>query len=170
MRNRIRFAITLAGVVLSALPNLAMAQSGPGDPQGGQAASIEGTWILNVQVAPGVSFWALQSFTAGGVTVATGSNDRIPSPTSPYGVMSPLYGSWTRIDDNHYTLTICFFFFDTTGAPRGMFKTNETLRLTGNNSLEGQGVGFSCYISGTQCGGPFPPITITGTRLIPQAP
>ena len=102
MRNPIRFAITLAGAVLCALPNLAIAQSGPGGSQGGQAAAIEGTWIVSIhRTVTGVTFSALQSFTAGGVTVATGSGDRIPPPP-----ISPLYGSWKRVDGNNYILTI----------------------------------------------------------------
>jgi hypothetical protein len=40
------------------------------------AAPIEGTWIVQVhRVTQGVTFTALQSFTAGGVTLATGTLD-----------------------------------------------------------------------------------------------
>jgi hypothetical protein len=60
----------------------------------GLAARIEGTWILKIQrVTQGDTFSALQSFTAGGVTLATGTIDRTPPPP-----ISPLYGSWRRID------------------------------------------------------------------------
>src|SRR5207237_8034881 len=53
----------------------------------GLSARIEGTWILNIdRVTQGFSFTALQSFTAGGVTVATGTIDRTPPPP-----LSPLY-------------------------------------------------------------------------------
>src|SRR5215472_320486 len=116
MKNRIRFAITLAGAVFCALPDLAMAQSGPGDSQGGQAAAIEGTWIATVHIAPGVSFTALASFTAGGVTLATGTSDRqlpfAPAPTAP---ISPLNGSWTRVANNTYIASLNFFTFDING-------------------------------------------------------
>lgn len=170
MKNRIRFAITLAGAALCALPNLSMAQNGSGDSQGGQAPSIEGTWIFNVQVAPGVAFTALQSFTAGGVAVATGSGDRtLFSMLSP-GSLSPLYGAWSGADST-YTVTICAFTFDLTGKALQMFKTYETLRLMdNNNTLMGTGVGVLCDLNGmTGCaslGGP--PIVITGKRLIAQ--
>jgi hypothetical protein len=169
MKNRIRFAITLAGVAFCALSNLAMAQGGPGNSQGDQPAAIEGTWIFKVQVAPGVAFIALQSFTAGGVTVATGTSDRMmpfaPAPTAP---ISPLYGSWSQKDDNTYVATICFFTFNAAGVATGMFKTNETFRLTGNNTLIGMGVGFSCAPDGSGCGAGQPPIAITGTRVNAQ--
>ena len=169
MKTRIRFAITLAGAVLCALPNLAMAQGCPGDSQGGQAAAIEGTWIFAVQVAPGVAFTALQSFTAGGVTLATGTSDRMPPfAPAPTALISPLYGSWSRTEQNTYVATICFFTFNSAGVSTGMFKTNETFRLTGDNSLVGTGVGLSCLPDGSNCMSAGPPITITGTRLIAQ--
>src|SRR4051812_45446756 len=67
-------------------------QSGTFDPRHNHAAHIEGTWIFSIDRAPqGISFSALQSFTAGGVTVATGTIDRTPPPP-----ISPLYGSWRR--------------------------------------------------------------------------
>src|SRR4051794_34448049 len=68
-------------------------------------APLEGTWILTIdRVSQGFSFSALQSFTAGGVTVATGTVDRIPAPP-----ISPLYGSWRRTGHNRYSVAICFF-------------------------------------------------------------
>src|SRR5260370_34470522 len=95
--SRLKAAIACASALL-ALGPVAIAQSGPGDSQGGQAASIEGTWILSIhRVAQGITFSALQSFTAGGVTVATGTIDRTPPPP-----ISPLYGSWRRAGDNTY--------------------------------------------------------------------
>jgi hypothetical protein len=173
MKNQIRFAITLAGVVLFALPNLAMAQSGPGDSQDGQAAAIEGTWIVTIhRVVTGVTFSALQSFTAGGVTVATGSGDRLPAPMSPpYSPpLSPLYGSWKRVDENNYIVTICFFAFDSSGSPLGMIKTPEALHMVDDNNLTGTGTGLACDINGNNCVNINSPITVTGKRLIAQAP
>src|SRR5689334_25167186 len=61
-------------------------------------APIEGTWILTIdRVSQGFSFSALQSFTAGGVTLATGTADRTAPPP-----ISPLYGSWRRTGHNRY--------------------------------------------------------------------
>lgn len=166
MKNRIRFAIALAGAVLCALPNLAIAQSSPSDSQDGQAAAIEGTWIVSIhRTVTGIAFSALQSFTAGGVIVATGSGDRIPPPP-----ISPLYGSWKRTDDNTYVALICFFLFDSAGNAIGMLQTPETLHLTGDNSLVGTGSGLLCDINGNNCVNINSPITIAGKRLIAQAP
>jgi len=166
MRNRIRIAITFAGAVLCALPNAAMAQPGPGDSQGGQAAAIEGTWILNIhRVVTGITFTALQSFTAGGVTLATGTMDRTPPPP-----ISTLYGSWRRVDENSYVATICFFVFDSAGNALAMIKTPEALQVVDENNLTGTGTGFACDINGNNCVNINSPITITGKRLIAQAP
>ena len=175
MKNRIRFAITLAGAVLCALPNVAMAQSGPGDSQGGQAAAIEGTWIWTIhRVADGVTFSALSSFTAGGVALATGTIDRTPPPP-----VSPLMGSWRRTDNNTYVATINFFIFDSAGNALLMFQNNMTIHLIDDNNLRGVGTACTWNIIGhiiqippavpaATCT-PVPGgITFTGTRLPAQ--
>lgn len=164
MKNRTCFAITLAGTLLCALPDLAVAQSGPADPSSGLAAPIEGTWIVSVhRVVTGITFTALQSFTAGGVTLATGTIDRTPPPP-----ISPLYGSWRRLHDNSYAVTINFFIFDSGGTAIGMLQNNETFRLTDDNNVVGSGTAFFCDINGNNCVNVNSPITITGKRLIAQ--
>ena len=164
MKNRIRFAIAVAGAVLCVLPNAAMAQSSPGDSQGGQAAAIEGTWIVTIhRTVTGITFSALQSFTAGGVVLATGTIDRTPPPP-----ISPLYGSWSRTDNNTYAATLNFFIFDTMGNAVGMLQNNETFRLTDDNHIVGSGIAFLCDINGNNCVNVNSPITITGKRLIAQ--
>ncbi len=166
MSNRLRIATTVAGAVLCTLPELAIAQPGPGDSQGGQAAAIEGTWIVNIhRVVTGITFTALQSFTAGGATLATGSMDRTPPPP-----ISPLFGSWTRVGQNTYVATICFFVFDSAGNALAMIKTPEALHMVDDNNLTGTGTGFACDINGNNCVNINSPITITGKRLIAQAP
>jgi hypothetical protein len=153
-----------------------MAQSGPGDSQGGQAAAIEGTWIVTVdRVSQNIKFSALQSFTAGGVVLATGTLDRTPPPA-----ISPLYGSWTRTDNNTYVATLNFFIFDSLGNPLLMFQNNEIFHLTDDNTLVGTGTACTWNIVGgivqlPAQGGTCSPvpgggITITGTRLIAQGP
>ena len=130
----------------------------------GLAAPIEGTWIFNIyRVTQGFSFSALQSFTAGGVTLATGTVDRMPPPP-----ISPLYGSWSRQDSNSYAATICFFVFNDAGTALVMIKTNETFRLTGKNDLVGTGEAVVCDINGDNCVDAGSPITITGKRVIAQ--
>jgi hypothetical protein len=132
---------------------------------GGLAARIEGTWILKIQrVTQGDTFSALQSFTAGGVTLATGTIDRTPPPP-----ISPLYGSWRRIDDQSYAATICFFAFDPAGNAVAMIKTNETFQLTDDNNVVGSGTGFACDIDGDNCVNVGLAITLTGKRVIAES-
>jgi hypothetical protein len=132
---------------------------------GGLAARIEGTWILRIQqVTQGITFSALQSFTAGGVTLATGTIDRTPPPP-----ISPLYGSWRRIDDHSYAATICFFAFDAAGNAIAMIKTNETFQLTDDNNVVGSGTGFACDIDGDNCVNVGLAITLTGKRVIAES-
>jgi hypothetical protein len=167
MKNRIRFAITLAGVVMCALPNLAMAQSGLGDP-----TAIEGTWIMTITpMGAPAGFTALVWFSAGGTTGATGTDDRLPPfalvPTEP---ISTLIGSWTRTDNNTYVSSINFFSFDPVlGTAVYMIQNNITYSLTDYNHLKGHGNSVKCDISETpHCSLYNPSIKVTGTRLIAQ--
>jgi hypothetical protein len=131
----------------------------------GLSAPIEGTWILTInRVNEGISFSALQSFTAGGVTLATGTIDRTPPPP-----ISPLYGSWRRMDHDSYAVAICFFVFDPAGNAVAMIKTPETFQVVDNDNLKGSGKGLLCDIHGDNCVDVNSPITITGKRLIAQS-
>lgn len=127
-------------------------------------APIEGTWILMIdRVSQGFSFSALQSFTAGGVAVATGTVDRIPPPA-----ISPLYGSWRRTGHNRYSVAICFFAFDSAGNAVAMIKTPEALHMVDSDNLTGSGTALACDIHGDNCVDTNSPITITGKRLIAE--
>jgi len=142
------------------------AQSGAFDSRHNRAAHIEGTWILSIdRVAQGISFSALQSFTAGGVTLATGTIDRTPPPP-----ISPLYGSWRRVDHDTYVATICFFAFDNSGKAVATIKTPETIRVIDKNNLTGSGTSLACDVNGDNCVDINSPITYTGKRLIAQGP
>jgi hypothetical protein len=146
-------------VVVACISTPAKAEDGSG-----LAAPIEGTWIFKVyRVTQGFSFSALQSFTAGGVTLASGTVDRTPAPA-----ISPLYGSWSRHGDNSYAATICFFVFNDAGTALVMIKTNETFRLTDKNHVVGNGEAVVCDINGDNCVDAGSPITITGKRVIAQ--
>src|SRR5437763_16451242 len=69
-RNLGFVVLTSAALALGACATCSAATADNG--RSGLSAPIEGTWILNIdRVTQGFSFTALQSFTAGGVTVAT---------------------------------------------------------------------------------------------------
>jgi hypothetical protein len=144
---------------------IASAQSGASESRDRQAAHIEGTWILNInRVNQGITFSALMSFAAGGVTLATGTIDRTPPPP-----ISPLYGSWRRVGHDSYVATICFFVFDTAGKAVAMIKTNETIQVDrDSDKLTGSGTGLACDIDGENCVDINSPITFTGKRLIAE--
>jgi hypothetical protein len=130
------------------------------------SAPIEGTWIMTIhRVNQGITFSSLQSFTAGGVTVATGTVDRTPPPP-----ISPLYGSWKRTGHNRYVFTICFFFFDEAGNALGMLKTPASFRMEDDNHLTGSGTGLSCDINGDNCVDINSSIAFTGKRLMAEGP
>lgn len=134
------------------------------DSQVSRNAPIEGTWIFTVdRVSQGFSFSALQSFTAGGVTLATGTVDRTPPPP-----ISPLYGSWRRTGPNSYSVAICFFAFDSAGTAVAMIKTHETFQMVDHDNLTGSGTALACDIHGNNCVDANLPITIAGKRLIPD--
>jgi hypothetical protein len=112
----------------------------------------------------------MMSFTAGGVTLATGTSDRLPplapTPTAP---ISRLYGSWRQMDNNTYIVTINFFTFDAGGNAVNMFQNNDTIRLNDHDHLVGTGNGFLCKTDGDNCVSQTPSgpsIIITGERLI----
>ena len=123
-------------------------------------ASIEGTWLVTVdRINQGVKFTAFQSFTAGGVALATGSIDRTPPPA-----ISPIYGSWARAR-NRIDVTIYFFVFDLNGKALFLIKNNETFRLPDANHLIGSGIAFMCDLQGEHCVNVGSPIQITGKRV-----
>jgi hypothetical protein len=99
MNRTRRSSSMLLGVTILALAiggiNAAAVAQAPG-----LSAPIEGSWIFTITGTqdPTLSFTAVSSFAAGGVFVATGSNDRI-------NPVSPLYGSWNRIGPNSFGST-----------------------------------------------------------------
>jgi hypothetical protein len=126
---------------------------------------IEGTWVLKIhRVTSGINFTALQSFTAGGVTLAPGTIDRTPPPP-----ISPLYGSWKCTGHKSYALTINFFVFDPAGTAVAMIKNPETLQIEDedNDKLTGSGISFACDINGDNCVDANMSIMFTGERVEP---
>ena len=149
-------------------------------------APIEGTWIQKILPAGAPApFIALVSFSAGGVTEATGTADRNSPWASPAAPQSILIGSWRRSDNNTtgpdapvaertttqtYVSTLPFFSFDTTnntGKAVNMYQNYITYWLTDYNTIEGVGTGVKCDLDGTNCAA-YGSLTICGTRLIAQ--
>lgn len=127
-------------------------------------APIEGTWIVQVhRVTQNITFTALQSFTAGGVTLATGTIDRTPLPP-----ISPLYGTWRRIGDNSYATSLSFFIFDEAGNAVAMLQNYETFHLNADDEIVGGGDAYICSPSGDNCVNVNSPITLTGKRMNAQ--
>jgi hypothetical protein len=155
------FVSMLSTTSSPALAQIELQESSGGD---NREASIEGTWLVTVdRVNDRVKFTAFQSFTAGGVALATGSIDRTPPPA-----ISPIYGSWARKARNSVDVTIYFFVFDLTGKALFLIKNNETFRLSGANNLVGSGVAFMCDLKGEHCVSVGSPIQITGKRVVPE--
>jgi hypothetical protein len=157
------------GVLLLSAATLAVSLGGTSTAaaqheRSGLAAPIEGTWIFTIhRVKQDLTFTAFQSFTAGGVTLATGTADRTPPPP-----ISPLIGSWKRMHGDQYGATLCFFIFDTEGKPLHMFKNYLTLSVTNKDTLEGGGDADLCDPDGSNCVIFDDQITIVGERLVAQ--
>src|SRR4051794_23922541 len=98
---------TAAALVLAVAALAIGSQPARAQGESGLKAPIDGTWILQVhRVTQNITFTAFQSFTAGGVTLATGTADRTPPPA-----ISPLYGTWRRTGENSYATSLSFFIF-----------------------------------------------------------
>jgi hypothetical protein len=154
----------LLGLAVLALAVGSMSTSAKADDS--SPAPAQGTWLTAItrinQV--GQDFTALVSMTAGGVWLATGSNDRLN------GGVSPLYGSWERISENRYSSRAYFFAFDPSGNPVVMLRADTTFKLNNKNHLEGSGLGYVCSLQGKgqDCvRTPEVDITFTADRVVP---
>ena len=156
-------ALVLATAVL-AFGSLSQPARAQGD--SGLRAPIEGTWILQVhRVTQNITFTALQSFAAGGVTLATGTVDRTPPPP-----ISPLYGTWKRIGPNNYETSLSFFIFDGAGNAAAMLQNYETFHLNAYDEIVGTGEAYVCEPTGDNCVNINSPITFTGKLMNAQQP
>ena len=154
--TRIALPLALLTLALCGLTSVARAQQ-----QGSAlAAPIEGTWIMQVhRVTQDVTFTALQSFTAGGVTLATGTLDRTPPPA-----ISPLYGTWQRAGQNTYATSLSFFIFDEAGSAIAMLQNYETFHLDASHGIVGTGEAYLCDTLGENCT-QVESLTFTGKRM-----
>jgi hypothetical protein len=132
--------------------------------ESGRRPRIEGTWIMQVhRVKQNFTFTALQSFTAGGVTLATGTADRTPPPP-----ISPLYGTWKRVGENSYATSLSFFIFDEAGNAVAMLQNYETFHLNAHDHIVGTGEAYLCDTNGDNCVNANSPITFTGKLMNAQ--
>ena len=82
------------------------AQSESSESREGAGRSIEGSWLLTVTIpALNVSFTAITTFAAGGVSSSTGASDRLAQ-------ISPLYGTWKQTGVDRFDRTVYFFQLD----------------------------------------------------------
>ena len=90
-------------------------------------------------------------------------------PWTKVNPVSPVFGSWKRIDANRVSGVIYFFLFDAAGNPVGMLKTEELFLLNGRNPLSGAGSSFVCDVEGNNCSnhGTEALIAFTGKRIVP---
>jgi hypothetical protein len=156
-------ALVLAAAVLAigSVSQPARSQSGSG-----LREPMEGTWIMQVhRVTQNITFTAFQSFTAGGVTLATGTIDRTPPPP-----ISPLYGTWKRIGENTYAASLSFFIFDGAGTAVAMLQNYETFQLNADEEIVGTGEAYVCDPNGDNCVNFTEKITFTGKRMNAQHP
>jgi hypothetical protein len=154
------------GALVLAAAALSVSQPARAENGSGLGAPIEGTWIFQVHRAnQDFTFTAFQSFTAGGVTLATGTADRIPPPA-----ISPLYGTWKRIRGNSYATSLSFFIFDGAGNAVAMLQNYETFELNRDNEIVGTGEAYVCEPNGDNCVNINSPITFTGKRMNAQYP
>jgi hypothetical protein len=132
--------------------------------QDSRPAPVQGTWIMQVhRVKQNITFTALQSFTAGGVTLATGTVDRTPPPP-----ISPLYGTWKRIGENSYANSLSFFIFDGDGNAVAMLQNYATFHLNAYHDIVGRGEAYLCDPKGDNCVNANSPITFTGKLMNAQ--
>jgi len=161
-----KFGIRVMVLVAAAFAIGSVSQIAKAQNESGLAAPIEGTWITQVhRVTQNITFTAFQSFTAGGVTLATGTIDRTPPPA-----ISPLYGTWKRTGGNTYATSLSFFIFDEAGNVVAMLQNYETFQLTGEDEMVGTGEAYVCQPNGDNCVNIHSPITFTAKRMNAQQP
>lgn len=163
MARKLR-AAAIASTMFALLPGLSSTANAQ-DERSGLSAPVEGSWIFTVSAINGsYSFTAVASFTAGGVFLATGSNDRvIPA--------SVLFGSWKRKARNRFDASANFFAFNAAGAAVAMNRVVQTFELRSRDEMVGVGEFSICEVSGENCQrAPQIDFQVTAKRIIPEDP
>jgi len=149
------FAASLLALVLSAAIVPANAQSSANDDHFGRSASIEGSWIFDIDVLadqqPVAHFNSLISFGGGGIVVTT--------PSAP--PMGTFYGAWKCKRSGS-----CEAVFYAFASSSRMVRLSLRLHLTGPNNLAGTGEGASCDLLGENCVDQPGGFRFTGKRIV----
>jgi hypothetical protein len=152
------FAASLLALVLLAAIVPANAQSSASADNAGNSASIEGSWIFNIDVLlaqqPIATFNSLISFGGGGIVVTT--------PSAP--PMGTFYGAWKCKKSDGCSAVFYAFASDSTGNV-ALQRLSLRLHLTGPNSLAGTGEGSSCNLQGENCVDQPGGFRFTGKRI-----
>lgn len=152
------FAASLLALALSAAIVPANAQSSTYADNFNNSASIEGSWIFNIDVLvaeqPVATFNSLISFGGGGIVVTT--------PSAP--PMATFYGAWKCKKSDSCTSVFYAFATDSTGNV-ALQRLSLRLHLTGRNSLAGTGEGSSCNLQGENCVDQPGGFRFTGKRI-----
>ena len=129
---------------------------------------MEGAWIFTfvTPTAPGLTNYALATFTADGLitTVANAAAPPIPPVQNLGNQISGGLGEWVRIGDKQFRFTQMQLIFKN-GVPGGFQRTRVTFTL--NDSLDGAvGTTFAEFLDldGNIVFGA--PATVSGTRIV----
>lgn len=153
-------AVLLSALLLSNWAVPVWAQSESPESREGAGTSIEGSWLVTVNIpAAKLSFTAVTTFAAGGVSTSTGALDRLAQN-------SPLFGTWKQTGVNRFDRTVYFFQFDPLGVPLRMLKNKEVYHLKPRNQFEGEGRQYVCDLNGEYCVDQNTPFNFTG-RFVP---
>jgi hypothetical protein len=157
------FAASLLALVLSAAIVPANAQSSTYASNVGNSASIEGSWIFNIDVSlaqqPVATFNSLISFGAGGIVVTSPS-------TSPLAIF---YGAWSPMKPNSFSAVFYTFAPDSTGTGVVLQRLSIRSHLTDQNNLAGTGGRSTCNLQGENCVDDPIVFQFTGKRIASRA-
>jgi hypothetical protein len=150
----------LSALLLSNWAVPAGAQSESLESREDAGASIEGSWLVTVNIpAANLSFTAITTFAAGGASSSTGAYDRLAQT-------SPLLGTWKQSGATRFDRTVYFFQFDSLGVPLRMVKNIEVYHLKRPSQFEGEGRQYACDLDGENCVDQNTPFNFTG-RFVP---
>ena len=143
---------------------LALARDADADPRGKQ---IEGTWIATVTPLGAPSSTGYSSYIRGGAFIV--SADRFPPAFG--NAVGNSQGSWRAAPHGQFVSTHVGILHSAAGDVVRTFKIRASVRLTTDDTFEGQGQLQLCDAMFENCAPPFPGLsTISGRRRQAQGP